>query len=104
METEQLLETAESTERLLRDYLPDLKAPYELGRWTETGKLAARSGNRCLLTSRSFRRTLSEHRREEWGEEVNEALEMISKMTSPSTQEFDPSLLDEVFEALIRES
>ncbi len=95
------LELAESAEPFVRDHFPAAGHAYELGRWAEAGKLAALSGNRKLLGSRRFRRSLGELRRESWEPETARRLAALAELLEPPAAQLDLLRLEATFTALI---
>ena len=77
---------------------------YELGRWAETGKLAARSRNAKLLLSRSFRRTLREFSSEQWNDVVSGALQRLTELLSVGTNDLEMRQVENAFLSIIGES
>jgi hypothetical protein len=77
---------------------------YAFGKWTEAGKLAARSDNRQLLRSRAFRRMLREVRKHEWTDVVSRHLEQIESMVLNRDVPLDLAKLEREFTAIIEES
>ncbi len=100
---EELLELARSTDELVREHIADHRAEHELGRFCEAGRLAARSGHRDLLASRSFARRLQVLRAESWSEEVEMQLEIVAQLTAVPVDELRLASLEEAFTAVIRE-
>lgn len=97
------LELAESSTDLFVEQLPDLAPAYRLGRWAEAGRLAARSGNRDLLTSRSFARDLRSLAREEWDRPVETALGTAAALLAAPRERLDLEALEAVFTVVLAE-
>lgn len=102
----ELLALAESAASGFANQFPELARAYRLGRWAEAGKLAARSGNRELLTSRSFRRDLERLRQADadWDPEVAARLEAIDSRLAAPAGRLDLAALEASFAAIIAES
>lgn len=82
LEPEQALRLAESVEAVLPDLFAGFVPAYELGRWTEAGKLAAQSGSTKVLRSRSFAASLKELERHDWSQDVVVSLSRLTELLS----------------------
>lgn len=100
---EQALELAASVDPQASELL-GVGYGYAFGKWAEAGKLAARTGNRDLLRSRGFRRTLREIREHDWTEVANERLGVIATQITDRGTELDMKALEAAFTTLINES
>ena len=102
---EELIALIAQAETALGVQYPDLAAAHRLGYWAEAGKLAARSGNRRLLASRTFRGEARELGRPEapWDEAVAAALEETAALLAAPAAELDLPALEAAFVAIIRE-
>ena len=90
-------------EPIAADFL-DIDYGYAFGKWTETGRLAALSGNERLLRSRTMRKTQRAIREREWTEEVNTELDSIGNAIEDRGTELDLSQLETSFTKIINES
>ena len=97
------LELAESSNDLFVEQFPDLAPAYRLGRWAEAGRLAAQSGNRKLLTSRSFARDLRTLARHDWDPSVAAALETAAGLLRAPADGFDLEPLEDAFVAILEQ-
>lgn len=100
---EDIVAFAKSTEVLVKAQLFEVNRSYTLGRWAETGRLAARSGNRSLLRSRRFRRVLFELVREDWPGEVSSGLARLGELLLGPLEVGELRLLEEAFSSVSRE-
>ncbi|MFQ5349452.1 MAG: hypothetical protein ACE5EG_03295 [Thermoanaerobaculia bacterium] len=99
-EAERALRLAEQNEPLLVASLGDDAAAYELGKWTEAGVLAARSGNLDLLGARSYRRSLGGFPRDDWPE-LAARLDEIEGLLGTPQDRLDLAKLERAFTAII---
>ena len=99
----ELSDLAEGADRLFVEQFPDLEPAYGLGRVAEAGKLAARSGNRELLGSRSFRRDLRSLARGDWDPPVAAALEAAAGLLEAPDSQLDIQALEAAFVAILAE-
>lgn len=99
----ELRELAARADGLFAGQFPELERAYRLGRWVEAGKLAARSGNRELLASRSFRRDLRSLGRESWDPPVVAALETAAGLLAAPANRLDLRGLEAAFVAILAE-
>ncbi len=91
----ELVGLARTAEELGREYLPELTDPYELGRWTEVGRLAAESANSRILCSPRFKQTLAGLRASDrWGQEVAAALAEVAELLTVPAADLDFEALD----------
>jgi hypothetical protein len=74
---------------------------YSFGKWTETGRLAAQSGNERLLGGRDFRGALREVRTQEWTPLIKEQLDQIALQIEPLGRGLDLESLEASFQAII---
>lgn len=100
---DELSELAARADGLFVEQLPDLERAYRLGRWAEAGKLAARSGNRELLSSRSFGRDLRSLGRERWDPRVAAALETTAALLAVPEGQLALEALEAAFETILAE-
>jgi hypothetical protein len=85
----------------LGDSLGGTARSYNLGKWTEAGRLAARSDNQLLLRDRDFRAALREARTHEWNALIEEKLDEIFLEIEPRGGELDLAGLEASFQAII---
>ena len=93
-----------STGCLFAEHFPDLETAHRLGRWAEVGRLAARSGNRELLASRSFARDLRRLRAGDWDDRVAAEMETIAGLLEAPAERWDLARLEAAFTAVIDEA
>ena len=98
----ELIDQAAAIREVGQAYLPQLGEAYELGRWTETGRLAAKGSNVEVLTSSDFRKTLVALRASAgWEDEVQDKLTELSRRLSSPSDELDLEALETAFDSIL---
>lgn len=102
--TEEILSLVRLGEVTLMESLQESLAFYELGRWAETGRLAAKSRNEGLLRGRPFRGALDQFTRRKQTEVDIENLRQITGLLEEVHREVDWTSLEAAFSAIIGSS